>query len=40
MQEIDYMDMLGYWKVRAWKANAENGEVNTPDGKEYLDDVW
>lgn len=40
MREIDDMDMLGFWEVRAWKANSEHKTTSASDGKVYLDDVW
>ena len=38
MQEIDEMDMLGYFKIRAWKAK-EDKEKSKPKPK-YIDEVW
>ena len=38
MADIDGMDMLGYLKVRAWKAKREH-EKKQPV-RRYIDEVW
>ena len=38
MRDIDDMDMLGYLKVRAWKAKHER-EKKQPV-RRYIDEVW
>jgi hypothetical protein len=38
MRDIDEMDMLGYLKVRAWKAKREH-EKQQPV-RRYIDEVW
>lgn len=38
MKEIDEMDMLGYFRLRAWKASREK-EKNEPR-RRYIDEVW
>ena len=38
MQEIDSMDMLGYFQIRAWKAQREQ-EKKAPQ-RRYIDEVW
>ena len=38
MKEIDEMDMLGYFQIRAWKAQQEQ-EKKTPRHR-YIDEVW
>ena len=38
MREIDEMDMLGFLKMRAWKANREQ-EKRKPQHR-YIDEVW
>lgn len=38
MHEIDSMDMLGYFQVRAWKAQREK-EKKAPRHR-YIDEVW
>ena len=38
MHEIDNMDILGYFKVRAWKAQHEQ-EKKIPRHR-YIDEVW
>ena len=38
MRDIDEMDMLGYLKVRAWKARQEY-EKKQPV-RRYIDEVW
>ena len=38
MNEIDEMDMLGFLRVRVWKARQED-EKNSPK-QVYIDDVW
>ena len=38
MADIDGMDMLGYLKVRAWKAKREQ-EKKAPVHR-YIDEVW
>ena len=38
MKDIDEMDILGFWSVRAWNLNAD--EQKMPDGKYYIDDLW
>ena len=38
MADIDSMDMLGYLKVRAWKAKREQ-EKKAPVHR-YIDEVW
>ena len=40
MGEIDQMDMLGYWKVRAWKARKDKESNKTEAKKAYIDEVW
>ncbi|MBE5799349.1 MAG: hypothetical protein E7321_05290 [Clostridiales bacterium] len=35
MHEIDQMDMIGYMKVRAWKARKE-----AEPKPAYIDEVW
>ena len=41
MKEIDETDILGFWKVRIWTLkSADKGEIKTPDGKIFIDDVW
>ena len=35
MKEIDDMDMIGYMKVRLWKA-----KKNAKPKKAYIDQVW
>jgi len=35
MKEIDDMDMIGYMKVRLWKA-----KKNAQPKKAYIDQVW
>ena len=38
MKEIDEMDMLGFLRVRAWKANKEKEKKEPKTG--YIDEVW
>ena len=38
MQEIDQMDMLGFLKVRAWKA--KRAEEQAAPKARYIDEVW
>ena len=38
MREIDEMDMIGYFRIRAWKANRE-AEKKKPKQK-CIDEVW
>ena len=38
MNDIDNMDMLGFFKVRAWDANRAI-VVKTPK-RRYIDEVW
>ena len=38
MKDIDEMDMPGYLRMRAWKANREI-KVKAPV-RRYIDDVW
>ena len=38
MSDIDEMDMLGYFRIRAWKANHEK-EKHKPRHR-YIDEVW
>lgn len=38
MQEIDEMDMLGYYRLRAWKVRHEK-EQQKPRHR-YIDEVW
>ena len=38
MHEIDNMDMLGYFRIRAWKAQHEK-EKKAPRHR-YIDEVW
>ena len=38
MRDIDEMDMLGYLRVRAWKARQEH-EKKQPV-RRYIDEVW
>ena len=38
MKEIDEMDMLGYFQIRAWKAKCE--KENTAPKHKYIDEVW
>lgn len=40
MTEIDQMDILSYWKMRAWKARNDKGNNNTVAKKAYIDEVW
>jgi hypothetical protein len=40
MQDIDGMDFLGFLRVRAWDLSREKSEVQTPDGKVYIDDIF
>ena len=40
MGEIDQMDMLGYWRVRAWKARKDKESNKTEAKKAYIDEVW
>ena len=38
MQDIDGMDMLGYLKLRAWKANREH---QTAEPRRcFIDEAW
>ena len=38
MSDIDEMDMLGYFRIRAWKAQHEK-EKKVPRQR-YIDEVW
>lgn len=38
MSEIDSMDMLGFLKVRAWRASREK-QKREPQQR-YIDEVW
>ena len=38
MRDIDEMDMLGYLKVRAWKAKREQQKKQSVH--RYIDEVW
>ena len=38
MRDIDEMDMLGYLKVRAWKANQDQKKKEPV--RRYIDEVW
>ena len=38
MDEIDHMDMPGFFRVRAWKANHER-ERKAPRPR-YIDEAW
>ena len=38
MKEIDEMDMLGYFQVRAWKARNEKEKAEPQ--RRYIDEVW
>ncbi len=38
MRDIDEMDMLGYLRVRAWKAKREQGKKEP--ARRYIDEVW
>ena len=38
MNDIDGMDMLGFFKVRAWVANRANA-VKAPK-RRFIDEVW
>jgi len=38
MKDIDEMDMLGYFRLRAWKAQREK-EKKSPRHR-YIDEVW
>ena len=38
MDEIDRMDMPGFFRVRAWKANHER--IRTAPRPGYIDEVW
>jgi len=38
MQEIDQMDMVGYLKIRAWKAGREK-EKKAPV-RRFIDEAW
>ena len=37
MSDIDEMDMLGFLRVRAWKARSRERKKHTP---RYIDEVW
>ena len=38
MREIDEMDMLGFLKLRAWKASREKKKKEPK--RRYIDEVW
>lgn len=38
MNDIDTMDMLGFFKVRAWDATRVKA-ANTPK-RRYIDEIW
>ena len=38
MRDIDEMDMLGYLRVRAWKAQREQQKKQPV--RRYIDEVW
>ena len=38
MDEIDRMDMIGYIRLRAWKAR--RGQKKNEPKKAYIDEVW
>lgn len=38
MQDIDGMDMLGYLKMRAWKAGREKKKAEPK--RKFIDEVW
>lgn len=38
MQDIDGMDMLGYLRVRAWKASHEKEQHKSQH--RFIDEVW
>ena len=38
MKDIDEMDMPGYLRMRAWKANREK-QAKAPTHR-YIDEVW
>ena len=38
MREIDEMDMLGYFRLRAWKAQREKKKKSPR--RRYIDEVW
>ena len=38
MAEIDSMDMLGFLRIRAWKAGQEKIKKEPP--RAYIDEVW
>lgn len=38
MREIDEMDMLGYFQMRAWKARNEKEKAGPQ--RRYIDEVW
>ena len=38
MQDIDGMDMLGYLRVRAWKAKRDRRDKEPV--RRYIDEVW
>jgi len=38
MQDIDGMDMLGYLKVRAWKAGRE--KAKKAPVRKFIDEAW
>ena len=40
MKDIDEMDFAGFMAVRAWDLAREKGEIRTPDGKVYIDDLF
>ena len=40
MQEIDEMDFIGFMQVRSWDLTREKGDISTPDGKVYIDDIF
>lgn len=40
MGDIDNMDLLGYWKVRAWKARNDKKEKEPVAKRAYIDEAW
>lgn len=40
MKDIDEMDFIGFMSVRAWDLSREKGEIQTPDGKVFIDDIF
>lgn len=40
MKEIDEMDILGFFKLRAWAARQDRREKERPPRRAYIDEVW